>query len=127
MNSDMHHKEWRELKIEFPAELLDDMLGVSFNWKKGKHRVFIENIRLVLDGEVAVEVPRLVRPTKHSNKIFRKILIPKGATANNSCQLVLRVRKAKDNDAVAGEEVLVTPKDNSVQIWGGLSRPLRLW
>lgn len=107
-NADLDHKEWKTIEIDVPTDALDKMLGVSFEWIKGKQRVYIYDIRLEMDGEVVAKVNRNIHLTRRPKSHFRKIVVPEGATGNNSCKLVMRVRKQKEEDDVASKVLLIT-------------------
>ena len=107
-NSEANQKDWRKIEIEVPAGLIDEMIGIRFEWLKGNHRVYIRDIQLEMDGEPVFRSPRDIHCTKGSPKHFRKIVAPEGATSNNGCKITFSIRKEKEEDDVAGTLILVT-------------------
>lgn len=91
--------EWKEMTWTIPVNKLATLLGVQFQYIRGKNKLMIQEVSLEMDG---ISVCRVSRPgeTGIENKDnFYKLTVPPGATANNSCTLRAMVKSDGEHDS----------------------------
>ena len=105
MPSQMSTK-WKTLEWKLNPELLKELYGVKFIYTKGNHRLEIQSIALIADGDrVAVEKHRGFAGNQHKDNIYQ-IKVPEDITANNECTIRAVIRSNGGTDSF-GEVKLI--------------------
>lgn len=98
--------EWKELSWNIPTSKIKELQGIRFHFLRGDNKLLIAEVVLEMDGLEVCRTAHQGIAGKTNEKNFYQLVIPAGATSNNSCLLRAKVKSEAKHDSY-GKVVLV--------------------
>jgi len=99
--------EWTKIRWSLPLEKLKTFKGVRFLYTKGNHRLAIQSVALIADGEqVAIEAHNGFTGHAHEGNMYL-LELPKAMNANNDCYIQAVIRSDGGTDSYGQVQLIV--------------------
>lgn len=101
--------DWQILEWKLPASNLKEMYGIAFEYHRGKHRLDIKAVSLVLDGKEVVSDKHKGTVGNKSRKNYYNLEVTQNLQANNECIIRATVKSRGGTDS-HGQVVILNKK-----------------
>ncbi|MBI9017938.1 MAG: alpha-N-acetylglucosaminidase [Phycisphaerae bacterium] len=98
--------DWQKLQWKIPASDLNKIRGIIFQYRKGAHRLDVNEVTVIGDGKTMAVDQHLGFAGIPSQNNFYKLHAPVDARANNECIIEATVRGNGGNDSF-GQVLLI--------------------
>ena len=98
--------KWQTINYPLNADALKDLRGFAFQYEKGRNRLDIKSVQLLLDGKVVSEKKQLGSTGIANSNNFYELKIPQGVKAKSTCVLRVEIKAEGGNDSYGDIQLL---------------------
>ena len=100
--------DWQTKEYKLKATVLKKLKGFAFQYQKGRNRLDIKSVQLLIDGKVVSQKKHLGFTGSANSNNFYELKIPKGIKAKKSCVLRVVIKAEGGNDSFGDIQLLKT-------------------